>query len=96
MATLSEKAALGAVLVTEYEGEMTVKEYLKLILTTFWKDKPEFSGKRPFGESNPESYIDKAFIQAKLVKGDLDEDGFVNHVDKEAVDAIVLEIIRSF
>lgn len=70
---------------------------MKKILVTFWKEKPNFDGKRPFGESNPESYIDKALIKAGLVEGELDKEyGWVDRVDSRAVNEIVLEIIRGF
>jgi hypothetical protein len=47
-------------------GAKNIKEYLQALLTTLWKDKEGFTGKRPFGNSSWHLDMAKALIQNGL------------------------------
>jgi hypothetical protein len=63
---------------------LTVREYLKALLTTLWCEGEGFSGKRPFGNSGWEYEIYTPLIKYGFVEGEFDEDGYVKHVDESA------------
>lgn len=75
-------------------GEATVRGYLIKLLTMVWDDGEGFNGKRPFGNSGWQGDFDKAFIEAGWVTGKLDEDGWVDDVDDQAVNALIHSAIR--
>jgi len=76
-------------------GETTVHGYLIKLLTMVWEDGEGFSGKRPFGNSGWQGDFDKAFIEAGWVTGRLDEDGWVDDVDDEAVNGLIRSAIKA-
>ncbi|GAA2346775.1 hypothetical protein [Dactylosporangium salmoneum] len=76
-------------------GADTVRGYLVALLAAIWHDGEGFSGKRPFGNSGWQGDFDKAFIEAGWVAGQLDEDGYVDEVDGEAVDRLVRQAIKA-
>lgn len=55
----------------------TVGDYLIKLLLTLWKEGEGFSGKRPFGNSGWEYELYSPLIKAGMVKGELDEDGYI-------------------
>ena len=69
-------------------------QYLRTLLETLWRECEEFSGKRPYGNSGWQYDVYKALIQADLVKGSIDKDGYVNDVDNEQADALVIAVIQ--
>lgn len=76
-------------------GAETIKGYLKALLTELWSEGEGFSGKRPFGNSGWEYDLYKALITAKVVKGKLDEDGYLDSVDNKAANKLIFEAIDS-
>lgn len=76
-------------------GADTIKGYLKALLTTLWKEGEGFSGKRPFGNSGWEYDLYVALVNAKVVKGKLDEDGCLDTVDNKAANKLIFEAINS-
>lgn len=75
-------------------GVSTVREYLVALLDAMWGD-PEFSGKRPFGNSGWKSDFEVALIEAGLVDGSFDEDGYIESLDSEAADRLIRATIRA-
>lgn len=71
----------------------TVRDYLTKLLTLVWTENECFNGKRPFGNSGWDGDFDLALIGAGLVEGAIDEDGYVEEVDSEAVNRLVLAAI---
>ena len=58
--------------------DCTLREYLKLQLTTLWRESEGFSGKRPLGDSGWEWEIAQLLVEAGYVEGKLetyDDDG---------------------
>lgn len=73
--------------------ELTIKDYLKELLLELWKEGEGFSGKRPFGNSGWEYDIYAALAKNKLIKGDIDSDGYVTDYDFKEADKIMLKVI---
>lgn len=68
----------------DFEG-VTIKWYLQELLMTLWRDGESFSGKRPFGNSGWEYDLYIPLINAELVKGKLDEYGYVEEFTDEEI-----------
>ena len=79
---------------TNDAGAKTVREYLTCLLGHLWRHKERFSAKRPFGNSNWDYELYAALIIAGAVEGTLDEEGFVDEVDSDEADRLILEAIR--
>lgn len=75
-------------------GKDTVRGYLVALVAEVWREEQCFSGKRPFGNSGWKGDFDKAFITAGWVTGNLDEDGWVEIADDDAVDRLVRSAIQ--
>ncbi len=72
----------------------TIREYLRSLLCRLWNEGERFSGKRPFGNSGWEYDLYGALIKGKAVEGTLDEDGYVETVDKRAASDLIIEAIN--
>ncbi len=72
----------------------TVREYLKKLLFTLFDEGESFSGKRPFGNSDWEYQLYKAFVVAGAVKGTVDEYGDLQEFDQIKAIALVFEAIE--
>jgi hypothetical protein len=84
-----------AVIVKTDLGELTLVDYLKLLLTTMWEEGTEFNGKRPFGSSNWKGCVEYALIKNGIMVGEIDEENeWVDECDSKQSDAIVLAIIK--
>ncbi len=71
----------------------TVRDYLKNLLTTLWREGEGFSGKRPFGNSSWEYELYIALGKAGLIDITLDSGGYVEEVDDEAADRLIFAAI---
>lgn len=65
-------------------GETTVRGYLRALVKTVVAEGEGFSGKRPFGNSGWIYDLYQPLVTASLVTGELDEDGFLDHIDDKA------------
>lgn len=74
-------------------GETTIREWLRELLLTLWREGEGFSGKRPFGNGGWEFDAYAALIKAGVVKGKLDEYGHVEKVDFADADSIIDRLI---
>lgn len=85
-------AALAAPI--DYENGLgTVRGYLRDLLHTLWVEDEGFSGKRPFGNSGWKLRVYEALVKAGVLEGELDEDGYLDSVDREDGEALVLALI---
>ena len=75
--------------------DITIKEYLKTLLLTLWKEEEGFSGKHPLGNSGWKFDIYIPLIGAGVVQGLMDDEGFIDWVDAIGADQIIADIIRS-
>ncbi|HSE45047.1 MAG TPA: hypothetical protein VLA89_06930 [Gemmatimonadales bacterium] len=76
-------------------GATTVREYFQLLLKTLWKEGEGFSGKRPFGNSGWEWDFAQALIKAGVPIGCLDGDGYIEHMNKDEFDKLVIGCIEA-
>lgn len=72
---------------------VSIREYLYELLATLWNEGEGFSGKRPFGNSGWERDLYAPLIAAGAVTGQLDAEGYVNHVDRKAANQLVMDLI---
>lgn len=70
-------------------GADTVRDYLIKLLRVLWREEEGFSGKRPFGNSGWVYEVYLPMVRAGFVTGKLDEDGYIEHVDSRAADALI-------
>jgi hypothetical protein len=75
------RQVLGLELGRNDSGAPTVRGYLVALLAELWREGEGFSGKRPFGNSSWEYDLYAPLIKAGLVKGKLDEDGYIDEFD---------------
>lgn len=76
------------------DKEITIKKYLKFLLTACWQEGEGFSGKRPFGNSGWEYDLYAPLIKAGLVKGVVDEDGYISSISETSyADTLIFEAI---
>lgn len=80
--------------VNSIDGSITIRVYLYLLLEALWTQKEGFSGKRPFGESSWAYDLYEVLIKNELISGKLDENGFVQELDKNEADEYVLSLIK--
>jgi hypothetical protein len=74
----------------------TVRDYLTRLLTELWQERDGFSGKRPFGNSGWEYDLYMPLIQAGVVEGTFDDDGYVHTFpdsERRKADRLIAEAI---
>jgi hypothetical protein len=74
-------------------GETTIREWLRELLLTLWREGEGFSGKRPFGNSGWELDAYATLIKSGVVKGELGEFGYVEKVDRADAESIIDRLI---
>lgn len=74
---------------------ITIKDYLKRLLSTLWEEAEMFSGKRPFGNSGWEYDIYGCLIKNGATFGTLDDDGYVDQCDTRKADEYIQKIIAA-
>jgi hypothetical protein len=86
--------AILATPITTVHNVHTVKDFLEQLLLTVWAEEEEFSGKRPFGNSGWKQDIGAALIEAGIIGGKLDEDGYIESWDTWEFDALMQNLIK--
>lgn len=74
-------------------GETTIRGFLTALLQELWTEGEGFSGKRPFGNGDWQFQIYLPLVKAGLVKGEIDDDGYLDNVDYKLANKIVLNLI---
>jgi len=72
----------------------TIGGYLIKLLATLWDEKDGFDGKRPFGDSGWDGDLVVALIQAGVIEGKLDEDGYIVSCDDDAAETLIAAAIQ--
>lgn len=72
----------------------TIGEYLVELLLRLWSDGEGFSGKRPFGNSGWQFDLYLPLVQAELVEGKIDNDGWLETCDEKTADQMIAEAIE--
>jgi hypothetical protein len=75
-------------------GAGTVRAYLTVLLSAVWRERDEFDGKRPFGNSSWEYELYQPLAEAGLIAAERDEDGILVPLDRDAGDRLVEAAIR--
>lgn len=65
--------------------KLTIREWLCELLLRLWDKGEGFSGKRPFGNSGWEWDVVPALIEAGVITGKIDDDGYVDECDEKAL-----------
>ena len=79
----------------DLDKTISIRNYLKKLLTTLLVEQDEFSGKRPFGNSGWIYDIMACLISHKIIPGVLDDEGCVIEGDDEECIAVVKEYIET-
>lgn len=72
----------------------TIRSFLRSLLETLWEEGEQFSGKRPLGDSDWQSPVDQALVEAGHIHGTLDENGALVESDYHASDTIIKQCIH--
>ncbi len=78
----------------DYEG--TLRGFFCALAMEVWRQGEGFSGKRPFGNSGWQYDVYAALIKAGHIKGTLDEEGYVDEVNEQEVDKLILELVDNY
>ena len=73
--------------------KVTIRQFFFELMKTLWIEQDDFSGKRPFGNSGWDWDLISCLVKNKLIKGKLDEDGYLEDYDNEEVDNFVISQI---
>lgn len=80
---------------TDLDRTVTIRQFFFELMKKLWLEQDEFSGKRPFGNSDWDADLILCLINNKLVKGKVDVDGFIQDYDDQEVKQFVLDKILS-
>lgn len=72
----------------------TVRDYMKALLLTLLAEGEGFSGKRPFGNSGWDWDMHIPLVKAGLVRGTIDDDGYIEEHDSEKADEMIVAAVR--
>ena len=75
---------------------LSVREYLKQLLSLLWQEEERFSGKRPFGNSGWQNEIYVPLVKAGFIAGELDADGYIDgEFDYAAANQYIQTLIKA-
>ena len=77
----------------QVDDNVTIGDFLTLLLARLWYEKESFSAKHPFGDSGWEYELYKPLIECGIIPGVIDEDGCIEEIDYIKADKIILDII---
>jgi hypothetical protein len=72
---------------------LSIRDYLHNLLWDLWSKGEGFSSKRPFGNSGWEADLYTPLVAHGFVAGSVDEDGYIEDIDREAADDLVFQMI---
>jgi hypothetical protein len=80
---------------SDLNEEITLRQYFYDLMSELWREGEGFDGKRPFGNSGWDYEIYIPLVRAGLVKGRIDEDGYIAELDEvEANDFVLKNILQ--
>lgn len=95
MPNIDTTAVLNCPLDANDADASTVREYLSRLLAKVWTQADDFSGKRPFGNSDWQYEVYDALVDAGLMYGTRDEDGFLDDYDASEGRTLILAAIEA-
>jgi len=79
----------------DLDRDLTIRDYLKELLETLFRETEGFSGKRPFGNSGWDYDLAKPLIEVGCIAGRIDEYGYAEEFDEAVYTAFVYSMIRA-
>ena len=70
--------------------EITLRQYFYDLMSSLWCEGEGFNGKRPFGNSGWDYDIYAPLVRAELIKGRIDDDGYIAELDEVEANKFVL------
>ena len=98
MATPTPQQVLDLAMPENDSGASTIRGYLVTLLATLWREGEGFSGKRPFGNSSWQCDLYIPMIQAGMIEGTVDEDGYLDDLplsSERKADGLILAAINA-
>lgn len=86
-------AALEVRFSSDAGDDLTIREYLRMLLMAVWDEGEEFSGKRPFGNSDWENDIYAPLVKSGFIAGTVDQYGCAIFNDIKGARAYVQDLI---
>lgn len=74
---------------------ISIRDYLFLLISELWKEQECFSGKRPFGNSGWDYDLYIPLIRTGFIAGKIDEDGYLEEIDNKAAHEYVAMLIHA-
>lgn len=71
----------------------TVREYLRTLLSTLWREEEDFDGKRPFGNSGWKGEVTLALVKADLIDGGINSEGLLDWAEYDDADGLITDCI---
>lgn len=75
-------------------GDTTVRGYLMDLLAAVWREKEDFSAKRPWGNSGWHYELYAPLFREGLISGSVDDEGDFVELDTEKGDELIADAIR--
>lgn len=75
--------------------EITIKDFFKALLRKLFEERENFSGKRPFGNSDWDGDLCVCLIENKIVNGEIDKNGYIETCDWGYFDIVAERLIDS-
>lgn len=79
----------------DLDEEITIKDFFKTLLKKLFEEQENFSGKRPFGNSDWCGDLCVCLIENKIVNGKIDEYGYIEECDWGYFDIVIERLIDS-
>jgi hypothetical protein len=76
------------------DDEISIRDYLFMLLDKLWDTKESFSGRRPFGNSDWEYDLFSPLVHGGFISGDIDEYGDVSYLDYQEAYLFVSKLIK--
>ena len=98
--TLSTDTGLLAALEIRFDSDagdnLTIHDYLRILLEKVWTEGECFNGKRPFGNSGWDFDLYAPLVKAGFIDGKLYEDGRIEHLaNPQVAKAYVHDLIKA-
>lgn len=73
--------------------KVTIRYFFYEILKKLWAEQQNFNSKRLFGNSDWDGDLIVCLIKNEIIKGEVDEDGYIVHYDEEELNNVVINSI---
>lgn len=91
---IPERNILALPMGTNDADAQTIGQYIMLVGAEVFAEQEDFSGKRPFGNSGWIFEVYEALIEAGILEGKVDEDGYLEECDNDEGDAIISQLFE--